>query len=388
MKKKLLLTLTLALVLVLMLSVCVFAKSYTTIYSSHGSAEVPSELVDDYVAVGWSKKPVKLNDVTKLPMTFTKSSRYGYSSSVTLEKFDITGIEYIKDEGKLRIHYDMESSDYISLVFNCYNSKGEIIKEADFNYYMDYIDVPSSTVGFTLTQEETVTSTYTYTGKYKHFVQIDMYAMDGRGIWMYDLQAPIYKTVGWYEAVEMYAADGRTCKVPPYQVTAYEKVGWYTVEGYLYYLLEKEVNTALANKNYNDALALLEEYGSTLDGTKYEYSVSLLESKAMDKWRSILRCPIAILDYEIGDYYGTTTATIYVRNISYKKITAFKLQFTCYNIFGEVEDTYYDYYYCDDADLAKIEGAGYTWKLYGADSVDKIKNIRVTEVVFADGTKW
>ena len=30
----------------------------------------------------------------------------------------------------------------------------------------------------------------------------------------------------------------------------------------------------------------------------------------------------------------------------------------------------------------------YTWTLYGADSVQTVKNIRVIEVVFEDGTKW
>ena len=48
----------------------------------------------------------------------------------------------------------------------------------------------------------------------------------------------------------------------------------------------------------------------------------------------------------------------------------------------------YDSYYCDDAYLGVNEASAFTWTLYGADSVNTIKNAYISEIVFSDGTKW
>lgn len=96
-----------------------------------------------------------------------------------------------------------------------------------------------------------------------------------------------------------------------------------------------------------------------------------------------------MINYKIGkDSIGTPELTLYFRNLSYKKIVAYKVKFDCYNIFGNYESTYYDYYYDDSANLDIAGSTGATWTLYGADSVNTVKNIRVFEIVYEDGTKW
>ena len=109
----------------------------------------------------------------------------------------------------------------------------------------------------------------------------------------------------------------------------------------------------------------------------------------MDKWRNSSGAPIGVIGYTLSENsIGTPEVKIYFRNISYKKIVAFKVKFTCYNIFGDLEKSYYDAYYTDSANLDVAKTKSYTWTLYGADSVHTVNNIYITEIVFEDGTKW
>ncbi|MBR7163672.1 MAG: hypothetical protein IKD21_01700 [Clostridia bacterium] len=383
-------TLTLGM-LVLSVSVSAVNSSSTdnvTIYSQYGTAVIPENELEDYLAVGWSIVPVKLNNITQLPTTIYVSDSYG-TDALDILQFDIDWVEYVSDSNKIRIHYtfDYAESGYVSLNMMCFDTYGNRVALLDFSKYADYIDVPENTATFSIVGK---TSYKEHTsGGYYHCKQVDLYAMDGRIITVYDAQVPLYTAVGWYEAVTMYALDGRTIEIPPYEVEAYKNVGWYTAEGYLFELIRRDVNQFRASGSYEDAMELFDKYEKAFYGTEYQYSAQLLKEQVMDAWRNSLRCPLAYTgSYSLDEEYGVPEVTIWFRNVSYKKIAAFKLQFTCYNIFGDVENTYYSGYYCDSTNMDSGECWSYTWDLYGADSVYTIKNVRVTEIVFADGTKW
>ena len=59
-----------------------------------------------------------------------------------------------------------------------------------------------------------------------------MYALDGRTIYVLDSEVEAHKNVGWYltPVTTMYAPDGRTIVIPQDEVTAYQNVGWYETE--------------------------------------------------------------------------------------------------------------------------------------------------------------
>lgn len=358
----------------------------TLIYSYRGSAYVPNNQVEEYLSLGWSLTPVRVDWETPLPTTLLSTYSWG-TYVIDIKRFDVYDFEYLPSSDKIRIHYDFEydKSGYMSLCFKCYDSNGTQAASLSFSEYADYIDVPSSTATFVL---EPDSSSAIVSGAFEYRHQVDMYAPDGRVITVYDIQAPIYERVGWASAVEMYSLDGRTITIPPYEVEAYKAVGWYTFEGYLYTEVKSSYDACISSSQYDSAILITEMFEDEFKGTEYEYSVQLLKEGAMDKWRNSTRCPLGYIGSSIGDYYGTPEADITFRNISYKKIVAFKLKFTCYNIFGNVERTYYDSYYTDSADLNSGEAATYTWTLYGADSVNYITNVKITEVVYSDGTKW
>ena len=229
-----------------------------------------------------------------------------------------------------------------------------------------------------------------------NFVPAPVYAPDGRISVIPIEDVPAWESVGWYTypVQTVYAADGRTAVIAATDAEAWKSVGWYEnkwdaeMEN-AYNNTVNEIYGFMSVRDYNSALYLVQKMISDLFvGTKYEINLDALRTEIMAAWRSHCGAPLAVLGSVAGEEYGVPEAGIQFCNISHKTIAGFKLDFTCYNIFGEVEESYYDWYYCDDADLHSGETGWYYWDLYGADSVNVITNIYITEIVYTDGTKW
>ena len=332
---------------------------------------------------------------TELPVTL-RNQNAGYDGypSFTLNSFEVTDV-YIVSDSKKRVEFNRSYKDtpngctYVRI--NCYDDAGYLIGPVYFVGWDKYVDIPicTATIEFTMKNPTENSDSYLYRKL------VTLYSQDGRSITVTDLEVPQYERVGWSGLVTMYApVDGvfsRTIEVSPLEVSAYEAVGWYTYEGALFYIFKDYYyNTLKPATDYNSVFDFVEEILPDLIGTKYEQEVYKIRTEAMDLWRK--HCggkPMGLIDYEISkNSIGTPEVTLYFRNLSYKKIVAFKVKFDCYNIFGDLERSYYDSYYIDNSNL-DIAGSFYaTWTLYGADSVNKVKNIRVIEVVYEDGTKW
>lgn len=76
------------------------------------------------------------------------------------------------------------------------------------------------------------------------------------------------------------------------------------------------------------------------------------------------------------------------RNLSYKKIVSYPLDFDCYDINGRWVDRHYDGCYHNDADRGVTEKERVETSFYSGNNIHTVKNVRLTEVVFEDGTKW
>ena len=308
-----------------------------------------------------------------------------YNSSTTVNEFDIYNVENLYGQYKNRLYYTFEDTGYISLSLVCYDAQGMQLQTLDFNRHAESIDVPDTTA-----MVELVPSSPSYTtDTLFHCKYLNVYSADGRAMGITDLQVPIYKMVGWYPEVTVYADDGREMNISPFQVDAYAQVGWYTIEVSAYRTICQLYNSYKSSRDYLSIIEMIDEYLPYYEGTSYAQSMYAMKTDAMDCWRVSINSPMGFSEYEIGENsIGTPEATLYFTNVSYKTISAFKVKFTCYNIFGNVEKTYYDYYYCDDTNMEPSKTFMFTWTLYGADSVNSVKNVYVTEVVFSDGTKW
>ena len=332
---------------------------------------------------------------TELQVTLIQDSIL--NRQLTIRTFEVTKVENLYGQsGKYlnRVHFNMEYNDPsgfgdLYLVFMCYDAQGMPLKTVDFNSYSKYIDVPDTTAMIEITMEDPTANSQSYL----YCKYVNVYAPDGRVMAVTDLQVPVYELVGWSKGVTMYAYENggfaRTITVSPYDVEAYKAVGWYTKEAVEYKKIQNSYNAYKTVGDYNSIIKLVDNNLSKLAGTEYEDDLYAIRTEAMDLWRNATGAPLGVINYKLSENsIGTPEVSIEFRNISYKKIVAFKLKFTCYDIFGDVEDSYYDYYYIDSANLDVAKSNTYIWTLYGAESVHRIENIHLTEVVFEDGTKW
>ncbi len=325
---------------------------------------------------------------TALPVTLTQ-----YNATVTINKFEVTDV-YIISERQKRVEFDFDYTEtsygHVYIRINCYDAKGLLIGPVKLNFWQKYVDIPICTATIDFIMETPAASSDSYL--YRKLV--DVYAPDGRTLTVTDLEVPQYERVGWSGMVTMYApVDGvfsRSIEVSPFEVSAYEAVGWYTYEGVLLYNFKNYYyNTLKPAADYNAVFDYAEVILPSLIGTKYEQEIYKIRTEAMNLWRKHCGRPMGLITYKISkNSIGTPQVTLYFRNLSYKRIVAYKVKFDCYNVFGNLERSYYDWYYDDSADIDIVKSYSTTWTLYGANSVNTVKNIRVFEVVYEDGTKW
>lgn len=368
------------------------------VYATDGrTATVPVYKLNSYLSSGWMRGV----------MMFSADGRTISVSPYQVEAYKLVGWHTAFDVNSIEngtLYIDVHESDVITDDFyvRYYDINGNPINNgtygSEYIFYNSYnkkyyiTDLPTNAAALYITKSsyDVNFETISYDNVYYFCNYITMYSDDGRSIQVPELQFNQYEAVGWRKPVTMYAADGRNIKVPHYQVDAYKAVGWYDALGYAYHFaIVPEFNNYYSVKDYDNAMYLIDLFMEYYTNTEYEQSLISMKNKAMDAWRKQTNGPLAYTGYSVSENsIGTPEVTLNFTNVSYKKVVAFKVKFDCYNIFGSYESSYYDYYYTDSADLNSAESASYTWTLYGADSVNTVKNIRVTEVVYSDGTKW
>ena len=227
-----------------------------------------------------------------------------------------------------------------------------------------------------------------------------MYAPDGRTLYVLTSEVEAYEAVGWYRepVCYMYAKDGRVLTVLAREVAAYQNVGWFTTQEEAYYnAIIDSYNVAAAVQDYNGIMNVCEDAlasGILTQGSIFYNDITAKRRMAADAWRNYCGCPIGIVGYYMGeDSIGNPEAHITFRNLSYQTITAFKLTFDCYDAFGDpARWTSYSSNayngYMNNIQFAPMEAESYYWTLYLQDSTTNLRNMRITEIVFADGSKW
>ena len=225
-----------------------------------------------------------------------------------------------------------------------------------------------------------------------------MYSADGRQLLVSGDEIELYQNVGWYlePMSTMYAPFDRTIAVPTWQVQDYVNVGWFTThDEALYNEIIPQIQYALSVTDYNGAIDICDD---ALDKF-WDYENVFFEDivntvyVVMDTWRATVKQPVAAISSYVTDSYGIKQANIVLRNISYKEISAIELEFNCYNTFNEPVK-YYGFGsrqfdgYAQQMSFGTLDTQSWHWSLYGYSETDRIKNIKITRVAFADGTVW
>ena len=310
---------------------------------------------------------------------------------MTLESFEVTDVEHIPEKKINKIRYKLNYTEQTEdvalwLQMKCFDKNSVHIDTVDiYDFKSSYAEVPENTAKIEIVLED---ATYR-SDSYYYSRYMEVYSADGRTKTISELLLPVYEKVGWSAGVKMYALDGRTKYVKPSKVAANEAVGWYTEEGFAYYKLQNAYNEYKAVGDYNSILELVYDYTEVLEDTKYEQNLYAIRTEVMSLWRKATGEPVGVISYEVNkNENGVPVAAIAFRNISEKKIVEFKTIFTCYNKDGKIENPYYNNFVANDIDLDVAECDYYFWDFDKSYNVNSIKNIRINEVTFEDGTKW
>lgn len=323
---------------------------------------------------------------TELPVN-VEGVPYNYSTYTgVIEEFQISKVEILEGQRKNRIYFELKATGSIfDFDVSCYDAMGLLLGSVSIKTYDKHMDVPDLTAMIELSAHNATEKSDTYF----YCKYINVYACDGSALGIHNLLLPLYEKVGWSVGITVYNLTGDTLEISPYRIAEYDSYGWYIWEKKFFLTLKNVYDANFNAGKYAECMALVDYCIDYLKGTQYENTLYSLRTTAMNRIRETEKTALSTCDYTISENsIGTPEVSIIFRNVSFKNIVAFKVKFNCYDVFGQLEKSYYDLYFVDDCNLAPAEVGSFTWTLYGTDSVKTLKNIRVTEVVFADGTKW
>ena len=330
-----------------------------------------------------------------LPITINQY----YYGSTTL--FTLTDLEVYVDlnespkytkTASIYVSGEFNKGSSVALSFYFYDASGKhiasttkTIYSSDFEGYEDgtewaYVEFNIPDVAATLEVGTSYPGSWSNTYYYCKYMNV--HSDDGRALGIHDMLLPVYENCGWHGPVTMYALDGRATEVPYCDIKAYQKVGWYLWEDYYYISFKKDFDSYMRNGNYSSAFYLVNNAISELTGTSYESTLYFYKTNVMDSWRAKTNGPLAYCSSYVS---SNSQAYITFRNVSYKTVKAYKVQFDCYDVFNTYLGT--RYYQVTNNWISSSD----TLSLYYNNvpsKTDHIANIKVTQVVYSDGTSW
>lgn len=323
----------------------------------------------------------------------------------TITKWDIEGCYLLSDD--MRYKKNLEFSVYgffgdsayvrgdMDFVLYCYDTAGNHIDTQYFNISVDGEDSSTYEYGrFVSLVVPDVTAAVEIAAKFPGSWKNTLYRCDYRNVWSDDgrvlaiptLMLPVYETVGWHGDVVLWALDGRTIEVPYPDVPSYKQVGWYSYNDYLILNFRADYRRNLAARNYSAIMFDAESCLYELENTQYAAELYAAKTYAMDEWRKQVNAPIAVYDSNVYSSNGKSEIAITIRNVSYKTVKAFRMQFVCYDVFGRTEVREQEYY-VENTWLMSAESNTYFWDKYST-GIEYISNPIITQVVYSDNTSW
>lgn len=282
----------------------------------------------------------------------------------------------------------------IDIIMHCYNKDGQFIDSYSMGFVAEsdtfkgqFVDVLIGAPMETASVEFEARNPGSWNNSYYYCRYENVYADDGRVIGVHDLLVPNYELVGWHGNVELYSLDGRTIEVPYPEVSAYKKVGWYDWDERAVIYFRDYTKEYFETKDYDDIIDEANWLIERLESETAIAEVKAIKKQAIDEWKkSENGAPLDGVYDIIYNEDGTADIKFWMYNLSDKPIVAFKMEFACCNIFGEiVEESHI--YYSDDEYIEPGQCSEGVWSLDSA-KTDHIRNYKLNQVVFSDRTSW
>ncbi len=400
---------------------------YTVMYSSKNlytaeKIEVLNKDVESYKNSGW---------IPKSELITTLYSDDGRSIEVNndqVAKYKAVGWKDKSDAYTTLYAEDGRKQDFL-------NRDVDRQKTVGWYEWSELYPTLYSADGRTITVNKNEVQAYKKVGWYEFDeLYVPMYAEDGRTITVWKDSVEDYKKVGWYttrsavnsiiyetskwffEKLEipaaktneyiqkgcwdlvtedymtvLFSSDDRKLAVKNTEVGTYKKLGWYTYKEYL----DLKIDPLIKSKQFETAMQTLEQAEKTYKWNEGKQAViKQKEQNLRYSWMKVINSPIAIISSNVEEDHGYPDAVISLRNISDKTIVSFKVEFTCYDAYGRVTTDYpwlYNGQFTGRDDRCNFKSNSknnWYWTLYSNERTASIKNVRVVEAAYSDGTTW
>ncbi len=252
---------------------------------------------------------------------------------------------------------------------------------------------------------------------------VTMYAKDGRTLLVGENEVEAYKNVGWYEKpfIKVYApnitedevhwfADPedfvKVLSISENELEAYKNVGWYeTYSEALYTATFTVAKICIENNDYFLAIEFLQNFSRYMDEPYRGWSLSYIpaiENMWIKEQGSVLVLTGPHI-YYLEDEPQLPRVSLNMVNLDSRHIVSFKIEFDCYDengnpavdIYGSNHVVYYAANtwccpYDEEYPQSTIGGLMYIdgYELYNIPNTREVRNVKVTEILFSDGTKW
>ncbi len=213
-----------------------------------------------------------------------------------------------------------------------------------------------------------------------------------------------YQTAGWTtvkpteETVTVYNCNGEKKEIAKSSAESAKASGWYGAFDEAVYAYAafgdgatvKGATALLEEKQYEQAFNLVQDAVDKIEDTSSEYVSMLyyLRSMVTDAWREAANSPLGFVNYWFSEKDGKDLIVFEYRNVSNSRITSFRINFDICDGDGNVVETNSGSYYVSNLQMLPCEKKRVAWVIKSGDKAKSIKNLKVTEVVFSDNTKW
>lgn len=349
-----------------------FKEKPVTMYSADGrTIVVPADMVEAQKAVGWFVKEGE--ETTTLPPERPESSsQNGGQSAEDLQVVKYTDGTLIRVPLKDVAAYKALGWEHIYVEFNAmgnviiYNGAGDP-KEVSFENAEKY-----TKEGWYFIKPGTQPAPLPELPEEEKPVQdenITIYHHSGTTKTINSTEFESYKGKGY----------GKSLEEAIYNFAMYGDGG------------ENKGSVALLNdKKYELSFREIESALDKIEDSNSEY-VTLLynqRTKIVETWETAANSPLGFINYWFDNRDGKRVVLFEYRNIGNKRITYLAINFDICDSSGEVIETNEGSYFVNNLQVIPCDKTRVGWVVQSGNDAVSVKNVKVIEVRFSDGTVW
>lgn len=233
--------------------------------------------------------------------------------------------------------------------------------------------------------------------------QVTIYNEAGESKTVSESELSKYLNAGWSKTkpdgtyVTVYDANGNKKEILAANAESAKSEGWYSAYDEAVYAYAAfgsgDVSGAtqlLEAKKYEAAFEMVQSAITKLEKTESEYVSMLyyLRTQVTDTWRTAANSPLGFINYWFTDKDGKKLIVLEYRNVSNSRIQSFKVNFDICDAAGNVVETNSGSYFVEKLEMTPCESKRAAWVVKNGSVAAGIKNLKVLEVVFSDGTSW